>query len=113
MRHSVFDNRKAFTKAVGFNNVRTLQDGGGHRPAVLSLDATRSQRDSKNFMEELPAIMNEVSDETGQFDPRFVLWRKFCADQGIGVDSLPCDLSGDLKAKWEKMKEREFGSTNG
>jgi hypothetical protein len=62
-------------------------------------------------MEEKPAIVNEVSDETGQFDPRFILWRKFCADQGIAVDSLPGDLSGEAKAQWEKLKEVHFGST--
>lgn len=53
---------------------------------------------------------NEVSDETGQFDPRFLLWRKFCADQGISVSSLPGDLSVDLKALWEEQKESGFGA---
>ena len=61
-------------------------------------------------MEEKPAIVNEISDETGQFDPRFALWRKFCADQGIAVDSLPGDLSGEIKAQWEKLKEAQFGA---
>ena len=57
------------------------------------------------------AILNEVSDETGQFDPRFLLWRKFCADHGIAVDSLPGDLSTEAKQEWEKLKEGELGST--
>jgi hypothetical protein len=56
-------------------------------------------------MEEQPAIENTVSDETGQFDPRFVLWRKFCAEHGIAVESLPSNLSGDLKREWEKLKD--------
>jgi hypothetical protein len=60
---------------------------------------------------EKPAIENTVSDETGQFDPRFALWRRFCAEQGIAVDSLPGNLSGEIKAQWEKFKEQEFGST--
>lgn len=60
-------------------------------------------------MEEQPVIGNKISDETGQFDSRFILWRKFCADQGIPVDSLPGDLVGELKAQWEKLKEKEFG----
>jgi hypothetical protein len=55
-------------------------------------------------MEKQDAISNEISDETGQFDPRFVLWRKFCADQGIPVESLPGDLSGEAKEQWEKLK---------
>ncbi len=45
-------------------------------------------------MEQSKEILNEVSDETGQFDPRFVLWRKFCVDQGIPIESLPGDLTG-------------------
>jgi hypothetical protein len=63
-------------------------------------------------MEEQPVIENNVSDETGQFDPRFILWRKFCAEQGISVDSLPSLLSREMQAQWEKFKERKFGSTD-
>jgi hypothetical protein len=61
-------------------------------------------------MEEQPEILNSVSDETGQFDSRFILWRKFCADHGIPADSLPSLLSNEIKAEWEKLKEREFRS---
>ena len=57
------------------------------------------------------AILNEVSDETGQFDPRFLLWRKFCADHRIAVESLPGDLNVELKEEWERLKERELGWT--
>jgi hypothetical protein len=56
--------------------------------------------------------LNTVSDEAGQFDPRFVLWRKFCADQGIAVDSLPGDLTDEVKEQWGKLKESELGSTS-
>lgn len=66
-----------------------------------------------DFMEEQPAVLNEVSDETGQFDPRFVLWRKFCADRGIPVDSLPSNLSGELKEQWEKLKGAGPGDGSG
>lgn len=54
---------------------------------------------------EQEATQNEVSDETGQFDPRFVLWRKFCADQGIAVNSLPGDLNVEIREQWERLKE--------
>jgi hypothetical protein len=50
-------------------------------------------------------ISNAISDETGQFDARFTLWRMFCAENNISVETLPGDLSGDAKEKWEKMKE--------
>lgn len=57
-------------------------------------------------------ILNEVSDETGQFDPRFLLWRKFCADHGIAVESLPGDLRGEVKEQWEKLKNGELRPTS-
>ncbi len=62
-------------------------------------------------MKDQPAIGNTVSDETGQFDARFILWRKFCTERGIAVETLPGDLTGDAKVQWEKLKEEEFGAT--
>jgi hypothetical protein len=49
-------------------------------------------------------IDNSVSDSTGQYDLRFVLWRQFCAQNGIPVDTLPSQLENDQKDKWEEMK---------
>ncbi|MGI8655353.1 MAG: hypothetical protein ACR2LC_09060 [Pyrinomonadaceae bacterium] len=49
---------------------------------------------------------NVVSDKTGQYDARFMLWRMFCDEHKIPVETLPGDLSGDAKEKWEKVKER-------
>jgi hypothetical protein len=62
-------------------------------------------------MAELPeegSLSNKVSDETGQFDLRFNLWRQFCADQGIAPDCLPSDLSPEAKVEWEKRKESDL-----
>ena len=56
-------------------------------------------------MKEKPPIDNEVSDETGEFDSRFRLWREFCAVQGIPVESLPSTLSSEVKQQWERFKE--------
>jgi hypothetical protein len=56
-------------------------------------------------MGERPPISNQISDETGQFDLRFRLWRKFCAERGIPVESLPSTLSPELKQEWERFKE--------
>ena len=53
-------------------------------------------------------LSNQVSEETGQFDPRFNLWRQFCAEQGIAPDCLPGDLSPEAKAEWEKLKESDL-----
>jgi hypothetical protein len=62
-------------------------------------------------MREQPPISNEVSDETGQFDLRFRLWRQFCADRGIPVGSLPSTLSPELKEEWTRFKEETPDST--
>lgn len=51
-----------------------------------------------------PPVDNIISDETGQFDLRFVLWRHFCAQNSVSVESLPSQLDGQLKEKWEELK---------
>jgi hypothetical protein len=53
-------------------------------------------------------LTNEISDGTGQFDARFLLWRRFCDENGIAVETLPSDLSGDAKSKWEKLKNEQL-----
>jgi hypothetical protein len=58
--------------------------------------------------EEKPVLTNEISDETGQYDARFLLWRQFCTENGVPVETLPGDLKGDIKDKWEKLKEQRL-----
>lgn len=58
--------------------------------------------------EEKPKLNNTISDETGQYDARFVLWRAFCAQHGIPVETLPGDLSGEVKDKWDELKDRRL-----
>jgi hypothetical protein len=53
---------------------------------------------------EPPPVDNVISDETGQFDLRFVLWRHFCAQNKIAVETLPSQLNGELREKWEALK---------
>jgi len=50
-------------------------------------------------------VPNVVSDETGQYDARFILWRMFCDEHNIPVETLPGDLSGEAKEKWDQVKE--------
>ena len=59
-------------------------------------------------MTDKPKVANEISEGTGQFDSRFVLWRTFCADNGIPVETLPSDLTGELKERWEKLKNERL-----
>lgn len=53
-------------------------------------------------------LSNEISAQTGQFDARFVLWRTFCAENDVPVETLPSDLSGDVKDRWEKLKTEKL-----
>ena len=57
---------------------------------------------------ERPKVANEISEGTGQFDNRFVLWRRFCADRGIPVETLPSDLQGEHREQWEKLKNERL-----
>ncbi|HKR22933.1 MAG TPA: hypothetical protein VJS17_10075 [Pyrinomonadaceae bacterium] len=51
---------------------------------------------------------NSVSDSTGQYDLRFVLWRQFCAQNGLSVDTLPSQLDDEQKDRWEEMKAKRL-----
>lgn len=53
-------------------------------------------------------VDNTVSDETGQFDTRFLLWRHFCSLNNIPVDTLPSQLNSDQKNKWDEMKTNQL-----
>lgn len=55
-------------------------------------------------------VDNVISDETGQFDLRFILWRQFCAQNGVPVETLPSQLEGDQKEKWENLKSSRLRS---
>jgi hypothetical protein len=58
-------------------------------------------RDKKK---EPSTLDNVISDETGQFDLRFVLWRHFCAQYNIPVETLPSQLDDEQKEQWEELK---------
>ena len=58
--------------------------------------------------DEKPRVTNEISDETGQFDMRFMLWRMFCADNNLAVETLPSELTGEIRDKWDKLKDEQL-----
>ena len=62
-------------------------------------------------MAEKPKVVNEISEGTGQFDSRFVLWRRFCTEHGIPVETLPSDLTGEHKDRWEKLKNERLNKS--
>lgn len=55
-----------------------------------------------------PKVDNIISDETGQFDLRFILWRHFCTQNGIPVETLPSQLNDDQKEEWEALKAKRL-----
>jgi len=55
-----------------------------------------------------PPVDNSVSDSTGQYDLRFVLWRQFCAQNNIPVDTLPSQLDDAQKERWDEMKQKRL-----
>jgi hypothetical protein len=58
--------------------------------------------------DEKQKLPNEISEGTGQFDARFMLWRAFCVENNVPVETLPSDLTGDVKEKWEKLKNEQL-----
>jgi hypothetical protein len=55
-----------------------------------------------------PPIDNVISEETGQFDQRFILWRHFCAQNNIPVETLPSQLNKEQHERWEELKQRRL-----
>lgn len=51
---------------------------------------------------------NVISEQTGQFDLRFILWRHFCAENDLPVETLPSQLSGEMKDKWDELKSTKL-----
>jgi len=53
-----------------------------------------------------------ISDQTGQFDMRFVLWRHFCGQYNIPVETLPSQLNEEQKERWEELKAQRLRGPN-
>ena len=51
-----------------------------------------------------PPVDNVISDETGEFDQRFILWRRFCSLNNIPVETLPSQLNAEQHQRWEELK---------
>ena len=51
-----------------------------------------------------PPVDNVISDETGEFDQRFILWRRFCSLNNIPVETLPSQLNSEQQQRWEELK---------
>jgi CheY-like chemotaxis protein len=50
---------------------------------------------------------DSISPDTGRLDPRFMLWRLFCSENDVPVETLPSELSRELKARWAQRKQNK------
>lgn len=78
-----------FTKPLDFERLRQLID--------------KLLRGSSG--EEREASKSAISPETGRLDPRFMLWRMFCAESNIPIETLPSELEREQKKRWEQLKK--------
>lgn len=53
---------------------------------------------------ESEAAVGAISPDTGRLDPRFMLWRLFCSENDIPVETLPSELNRELKKEWGLLK---------
>lgn len=48
-----------------------------------------------------------IPPETGRLDPRFMLWRMFCAESNIAIETLPSELNREQKKRWDSLKKNK------
>lgn len=77
------------TKPIEFERLRSLMN------ALLS---------GKKPHTPVPTSPSGRARDTGPQDARFVLWRMFCAENAIPVETLPSAMDRSVKAKWEQVK---------
>jgi hypothetical protein len=63
---------------------------------------------AENKSADKPVVPNAISEQTGQFDARFMLWRTFCAEHNVPVETLPGDLPAEIRAEWEQFKNSKL-----
>ncbi|HYG79075.1 MAG TPA: response regulator [Pyrinomonadaceae bacterium] len=81
-----------FTKPVDFPRLQAFMD-------KLLRGASGEEREAK------PESV--ISPDTGRLDPRFVLWRMFCAANDVPVETLPSELGAELNRRWQLLKKEK------
>ena len=89
-------------------------DAGGDGYLTKPFDFDRLSKLILNLLpKEAPQVKTEaessktgITDETGNLDPRFMLWRMFCAENNVPLETLPSSLSRELKKKWQQLKKQ-------
>jgi CheY-like chemotaxis protein len=80
-----------FTKPIDFDRLHGLMD-------KLLRGISGEEREAKS---------DAISPDTGRLDPRFALWRMFCAANDVAVETLPSELSAELKKRWRLLKNEK------
>ena len=62
-------------------------------------------KESREGINEEVSSQGGISDETGKLDPRFMLWRMFCAENNVPLEALPSSLPRELKKRWQQLKK--------
>ena len=62
-------------------------------------------KETPQVTSEAASSAGAIPDETGNLDPRFMLWRMFCAENNVPLETLPSSLSRELKKKWQRLKK--------
>jgi CheY-like chemotaxis protein len=92
-----------FTKPVDFDRLRQFIDKllsaqTGGEPVEETAAGTTAAAG---------AAAAPISPDTGRLDPRFVLWRMFCAENNVPVETLPSELNRELKKEWGQLKKNK------
>ena len=80
-----------FTKPIDFPRLHAFMD-------KLLRGTSGEEREVKQTV---------ISPDTGRLDPRFVLWRMFCAANDVPVETLPSELNSELKKRWQMLKNEK------
>jgi DNA-binding response OmpR family regulator len=80
-----------FTKPIDFDRLRAMID-------KLLRGTSGEEREARNA---------SIRPETGRLDPRFMLWRMFCAESNIAIETLPSELNREQKKRWDSLKKNK------
>jgi CheY-like chemotaxis protein len=73
---------------------------------LSNLILTLLPKEAPEISPEAESSQGGISDSTGNLDPRFMLWRMFCAENNVPLETLPSSLGRELKKKWQQLKRK-------
>jgi hypothetical protein len=89
-------------------SLEKMRQRGDFKVSKKESEKVAEEKVAKETNADQTAVPNAITEETGQLDARFLLWRTFCDENQVPVETLPSDLTGEVKEKWEKLKDDEL-----